>query len=336
MVPGELNGYLWKQGFHLFFPMRGADHWRLVGILPSNLRERAEVAFDEVVPHVRQEAGAGLSFRSCSWFSTYRIHHRRAARFRDGRCFLLGDAAHVHSPVGAQGMNTGLQDAYNLAWKLALVVGDRADARILDSYEAERIPVARRLLSTTDRLFRLVVADSWLAGLFRVAVLARLAAFAMGTKRIQALAFRTVSQTGIEYRKSPLSVGASSTASAPQAGDRFPWLQLRFVAGGPVEDSFAKLDDAHFHLLAFGQPAPEAPRAFGDLLRAHAVPADATNDAELDRAGIPRTSFYLIRPDGYVGLCGMRIDAAAVARYANETLGLKPDVPVAQPAAAAR
>ncbi|MFA6262672.1 MAG: FAD-dependent monooxygenase [Bacteroidia bacterium] len=122
MVPGEVNVYLWRQGFHLFFPMRGGDHWRIVGILPPELRGRSELVFDAVAPSLRGEAGATLALRGCSWFSTYRIHHRSAERFRDRRCFLLGDAAHIHSPVGAQGMNTGLQDAYNLAWKLALVV----------------------------------------------------------------------------------------------------------------------------------------------------------------------------------------------------------------------
>ncbi|MGH8694882.1 MAG: FAD-dependent monooxygenase, partial [Burkholderiales bacterium] len=138
MVPDELNIYLWREGFHLFFPMRGTDHWRVVGILPADLRGRDDLAFEDVIPSVRREAGDGLSFQGCSWFSTYRIHHRSAARFRDRRCFLLGDAAHIHSPVGAQGMNTGLQDAYNLAWKLALVVTGRADAGLLDSYEDER------------------------------------------------------------------------------------------------------------------------------------------------------------------------------------------------------
>ena len=153
MVPDELNVYLWQSGFHLFFPMRGADHWRIVGILPPALRGRDDVTLDDVIPSIKQEAGAGLSIRDCSWFSTYRIHHRSAVRFRDRRCFLLGDAAHIHSPVGAQGMNTGLQDAYNLGWKLALVVSGRARPTLLDSYEAERIPVARRLLNTTDRAF---------------------------------------------------------------------------------------------------------------------------------------------------------------------------------------
>jgi 2-polyprenyl-6-methoxyphenol hydroxylase-like FAD-dependent oxidoreductase len=89
MVPDQLNVYLWRGGFHLFFPMRGADHWRVVGIVPPPLRTKEALEFDDVSPSIRQEAGAGLSFHSCSWFSTYRIHHRHAERFRVGRCFVL-------------------------------------------------------------------------------------------------------------------------------------------------------------------------------------------------------------------------------------------------------
>src|SRR5438105_950253 len=188
MVPDELNVYLWPEGFHLFFPQRGADHWRLVGILPPTLRGRDDLTFDEVIPSVRQQAGTALSFETCSWFSTYRIHHRRAARFRDRRCFLLGDAAHIHSPVGAQGMNTGLQDAYNLAWKLALVVSGRAGEALLDSYEAERLPVAKRLLSTTDRAFSLVVSDGRLAGPFRTGARPTTVAVSSGLTRVSRLA----------------------------------------------------------------------------------------------------------------------------------------------------
>ena len=135
MVPDELNVYLWHEGFHLFFPMRGTNHWRIVRIVPAELREKKDLGFDDVIPSVQREAGSGLSFQQCTWFSTYRIHHRRAERFRNRRSFLLGDAAHIHSPVGAQGMNTGLQDAYNLAWKLAMVVSGRASEALLDSYE---------------------------------------------------------------------------------------------------------------------------------------------------------------------------------------------------------
>jgi 2-polyprenyl-6-methoxyphenol hydroxylase-like FAD-dependent oxidoreductase len=324
MVPDEVNVYLWRDGFHLLFPMRGKDHWRIVGILPPPLRNRDDVTFEAVIPSLQKEVGTGLSFRTCTWFSTYRIHHRCASRFHDRRCFLLGDAAHIHSPVGAQGMNTGLQDAYNLAWKLALVVKGRADAALLASYEDERVPVARRLLNTTDRAFRLVVSDSWLAGLLRTEVLARIAAFAMSRERIQRFAFSLVSQIGIKYPNSPLSQSLEGLPeSAPRAGDRFPWLRLKLQANGPIEDLFEKLDDTCFNLIVIGEPPPaDAASGLGDLMRIHVVPADPGNDTELARAQIPQPSFYLLRPDGHVGLCGTRLDAAAVQRYVSERLRL--------------
>jgi len=235
----------------------------------------------------------------------------------------MGDAAHVHSPVGAQGMNTGLQDAYNLAWKLALVVKGQAKAALLDSYEQERIPVATALLNGTDRAFRLVVSDLWIAGLLRTKVLSRIAAFAVNRKSVQRMAFRTVSQTGIHYPKSSLSKSVDALPeSAPQAGDRFPWLRLKF-AGGPVEDVFQKFDDMHFHLILTGSNAvAEGMSEFGDLLQTHVVPSDPQNGAELARVGIARGSFYLVRPDGYIGLCGSRWEANAVKAYASQNLQL--------------
>jgi 2-polyprenyl-6-methoxyphenol hydroxylase-like FAD-dependent oxidoreductase len=322
MIPDTVNVYLWRKGFHLFFPMRGKDHWRIVGILPPALRDRNDLKFEDVVPSMCREAGAGLSFKSCAWFSTYRIQHRSASRFRDRRCFVLGDAAHIHSPVGAQGMNTGLQDAYNLAWKLALVVGGQADAALLDSYEAERLPNARRLLNTTDQGFRLIVSDSAFAGLFRTKIVARIAALAMRHESIQKSAFRVISQIGIHYRESLLSKSLVALADgAPRAGDRFPWLHLQFLSDGPVEDLFDKLDDRRFNLIVIGQPSPaQDASGLGELLRIHVIPDKPANDVALARAHIPNPSFFLLRPDGHVGLCGTRLDAAAVSRYVSERL----------------
>jgi len=324
MVQDEVNVYLWQQGFHLLFPMRGKDHWRIVGILPPTLRDRDDVKFEAVIPSLRNEAGTALSFKTCTWFSLYRIQHRSASRFRDRRCLLLGDAAHIHSPVGAQGMNTGLQDAYNLAWKLALVVKAQARVELLESYEEERVPVARRLLNTTDRAFRLVVSDSRLAGLFRTKILARIAAFAMSREAIQSFAFRVVSQTGIGYRSSSLSQSLEGLPDgAPRGGDRFPWLRLKFAANGSLEDLFQKLDDTRFNLIVIGQPSPpQETLKLGDLLRIHAIPPDPSNDVELARRQIPKPSFYLVRPDGHVGLCGGRWEAGAVERYVSERLRL--------------
>jgi 2-polyprenyl-6-methoxyphenol hydroxylase-like FAD-dependent oxidoreductase len=325
MAPDELNVYLWRKGFHLFFPMRGTDHWRLVGIVPEELRGRDDLTLDEVMPSIVREAGTGLSLRSCSWFSTYRIHHRRAGRFREGRCFLLGDAAHIHSPVGAQGMNTGLQDAYNLGWKLALVASGRADARLLDSYEAERIPVAEALLGTTDRLFSLVISDNWVTGLLRTRLVPKLMGVAIKLRRVQKLAFLTISQTGITYRKSPLSETLSGISdTAARSGDRFPWMRLKFTDGGPTEDLYQKLDDTRFTLIVIGQPAPASGiPALDGALQTLTIPVNAENRAELARVNVPETAFYLLRPDGYVGLAGVHLDMAEVNRYISERLYLR-------------
>ena len=317
MVPDELNVYLWRDGFTLFFPMRGPDRWRVIGILPEDLREKQNVTFADVIPSLQHEGGTGLSFRSCDWFSTYRIFHRCTERFRDGRCFLLGDAAHIHSPMGGQGMNTGLQDAYNLAWKLALVVSKQADPGLLDSYEAERSPVAHALLATTDRAFRLVVSENWLAGIFRTRIIANIAALAMTRAWVRKRAFRALSQTGIAYRQSPLSQTLDGVAAdAPRAGDRFPWLHLRFRTDGPREDLFQRLDDTRFNLLVIGQAAPTRERlGFGDQLEVHAVPSDPENVKELARVSINGPAFYLLRPDGHVALAGTRFDEAAVKNW---------------------
>jgi len=317
MISNELNIYLLRDGFHLFFAMRGTDRWRVIGMLPEELRARDDVTFDDVIPSLKREAGADLDFRACDWFSVYRIHHRAAERFRDRRAFLLGDAAHIHSPAGAQGMNTGLQDAYNLAWKLALVVQGKAAPALLDTYEQERIPVARRLLETTDRAFQAVVSQGWLPTLMRTKVIARVAAAAMKFARVRELVFRTVSQTGIRYPDSALSQALPGLpADAPKAGDRFPWMRLRLRVDGPAEDLYRVLDDMRFNLLAFGPDvaADGATQGFGDLVRVHVIQG-VGNEEPLARAGISQPSFYLLRPDGHVGLCGPGFDAPAIRRY---------------------
>lgn len=338
MVPAELNVYLWRGGFHLFFPLRGTDHWRVVGIVPPELRsgtDRRELGFDAVAPFISKEVGnaatgSAVSFRECSWFSTYHVHHRSAERFRDRRCFLLGDAAHIHSPVGAQGMNTGLQDAYNLGWKLALVASGAAHDSLLDSYESERMPVAERLLRTTDRAFTFLISERWAAEMFRMQIFQRIVALAMSRERSRKLAFRTISQIGIRYPRSMLSRTLTRfPEGAPCAGDRFPWLQLRLTPGGPVEDLFQKLDDTRFNLLVFGQPLPAArlPGLDGGLMLIHVIPEDSFNDQVLAQTHIQKPSFYLLRPDGHVGLAGANLDASGLSSYLSECVKLRMAAP---------
>jgi hypothetical protein len=139
------------------------------------------------------------------------------------------------------------------------------------------------------------------------------------------LVFRTISQIGIQYRNSPLSQALpGQPEAAPRAGDRFPWLRLKFSAAGLPEDLFQKLDDTLFNLIVIGQPAaPGGLPEFEDVLRTLVVPSDPANDRELARARIPRRSFYLLRPDCYVGLSGTRLEAGAVTRYLSERLAFR-------------
>ena len=297
MVRDELNVYPSEGGFHLFFPMRGPDRWRVVGILPKELVGREGLTFDHVAPSIRRHAGADLAFSECFWFSIYRIAHRCAERFRDRRAFLLGDAAHIHSPAGGQGMNTGLQDAFTLGWKLAAAVRGAPDT-LLDSYATERIPVAHRLLHTTDRAFMLAVSDTMLARFTRSRIVAHVVANALRFDRFRQFAFRTVSMIGIAYPASPLSRSvATLPPNAPKPGDRFPW----------IDDVYAKLDDRCFNLIVVGQPAP----ALEGGVRVHALATDR----------LPSPSFYLLRPDGHVGLAGATLDVDAVTRYLAATIG---------------
>ena len=128
-----------KKGFAGFFPMPEPNRYRIIGNLPDLPGKKDDLVLEDILPYIDEISGSSINLAHNYWFTTYRLHHRMAAQFRQQRVFLIGDAAHIHSPVGGQGMNTGLQDAYNLAWKLAGVVNKRIKETVLDSYAAERL-----------------------------------------------------------------------------------------------------------------------------------------------------------------------------------------------------
>jgi hypothetical protein len=153
--------------------------------------------------------------------------------------------------------------------------------------------------------------------MLRTHIIPRVAAIAMSRKRVQRAAFKTLSQIGIRYRESALSQDLGKPAeNAPHAGDRFPWLHLRFRPQGPREDLFQRLDDTRFNLLVIGQPAPSLEGlGLGDMLQVHAVPSDPENDAALAAASIPSPSYYVLRPDGHVGLSGTVFQESDLKRW---------------------
>jgi len=285
------------------FPLKGDGRVRLVGPASWEPTERQrELRFKDVAP--RAVRNLRLSVSAVNWFSTYRVHHRVAARFRAGRVFLLGDAAHVHSPVGGQGMNTGIGDAVNLAWKLAAVLKGEARESLLDTYEPERIRFARRLVATTDRAFTLVVKQGALARRVRTRLVPFILPIAVRMRAMRRLLFRVVSQIGVQYRHSALSLGA---AGKVRGGDRLPWIELE-----PGKDNFAALRSLKWQAHVYGEPAPGLAQACAELgVELHCF---AWRDT-MRHAGLARGAIYLVRPDGYVGLADSRGDARTVRKY---------------------
>jgi 2-polyprenyl-6-methoxyphenol hydroxylase-like FAD-dependent oxidoreductase len=277
------------EDFAIVFPLQAGKRVRLVGFLRDGVDPDREMSIDDV----RGKAIAHLQLHvsAVHWFSTYRVHHRVAERFRSGRVFLLGDAAHIHSPVGGQGMNTGIGDAVNLSWKLAAVLQQRAAGSLLETYEPERIAFARRLVATTDRAFTLVTAPGGIARLLRTKVAPVLAPHLTRIASLRRLIFRIVSQTRIEYRHSALSSGR---AGRVHGGDRLPWVEL-----SPGTDNFAPLRSLDWQVHVYG----EAPAALQEECARLGLALHRFEwVTKMAAAGLERDALYLIRPDGYVAL----------------------------------
>lgn len=237
-----------------------------------------------------------LHISSVNWFSTYRVHHRVASFFRKGRVFLLGDAAHVHSPFGGQGMNTGIGDAVNLAWKFEAVLRRGAPDSILDSYEQERIGFARRLVDTTDRAFTFINRKGALATGIRTRIVPLLLPLIFRRPAFRRRLFRILSQTRITYRDTPLSTGV---VGAVHSGDRLPWLRHA--------DNFAPLKSLDWQLHCYGE-------ARTDILtwcERYRMPLHFFGSAEPFKPG----TLCLVRPDGHIGWVGRSTDLAALSRY---------------------
>jgi 2-polyprenyl-6-methoxyphenol hydroxylase-like FAD-dependent oxidoreductase len=302
-VDGNLNLDLDSADFLAVFPLKADGHVRLVGVVSDERAQHPEtLTFEDVsrqaIDHMK------IVVSEVNWFSTYRVHHRVADHFRKGRAFLLGDAAHIHSPAGGQGMNTGIGDAVNLAWKLAAVLKDRAPPALLDSYEPERIGFARRLVQTTDRAFTLASSEGKLAERIRTLLVPTIAPALTGLDPVRRFAFRTVSQMVVNYRRGPLSEGAAGDV---WGGDRLPWVELE---GGA--DNFTPLESLDWQVHVYGEASPALTSACAarglELRRIPWAPG-------MRKAGVKQDALYLVRPDGYVALAEPKGDAGRLIAF---------------------
>jgi 2-polyprenyl-6-methoxyphenol hydroxylase-like FAD-dependent oxidoreductase len=307
----ELHVALDDVDFMAVFPLKGGHTARLIGTLRAEQESvRESLTWDDVGRQVAERMG--IDVQRVNWFSTYRVHHRVAGAFQKGRAFLLGDAAHIHSPVGGQGMNTGIGDAVNLAWKLADVRRGRGPQALLETYAPERMAFARRLIATTDRGFTVATSPTGRARVVRTRVLPRVLPVAVRLASVRRFLFRAVSQIAIHYRGQPLSAGKVGEV---EGGDRLPWVMLD--PGSATSDNYAVLDGREWQVHVYGTPVAGLAEACAERdVELHAFP---WQDG-MARAGLTRRALYLVRPDGYIALADGGTTLAPFVAWADAHL----------------
>jgi 2-polyprenyl-6-methoxyphenol hydroxylase-like FAD-dependent oxidoreductase len=261
----------------------------------------------------------GIRVVRSHWLTGFEIHHARVPAYRWGRVFLAGDAAHIHSPAGGQGMNTGMQDAFNLAWKLAAVLRGDAGDTLLNSYQAERLPVADDVIAFTNRLTK-VGTLSGLPRRIRDAVVQMLS----HVPAVRQILADYSEEVNIAYRRSPIAVGRRPRHAKVAAGDHAPHMvdaavqkQLRAACGPQTLDHTIVT-------VATGQVAPAA-GGHGQvqvLVTADAAPVAGYDTIIADpedvvgqRFGLKNGGRVVIRPDGYIGAIASLDDSTTVADY---------------------
>ncbi len=335
----EVHCFVHPNGFVFVFPMPG-DQFRLVVEASEHVGEPTledfQAAMDERGP-------GGARVYDPGWITPFHVNSRRAAHHRVGRCFLAGDAAHIHSPAGGQGLNTSIQDTYNLAWKLALVTQGYGRESLLDSYEAERAPVAKYVLKFTDRITRLITMEHHLEQTLRD----RFVPLLGGMHVVQHSMADQDAELVVNYHKSPIvgqhhHPGAWAFTHGPKPGERAPDTGPLDTADGAQVRLFDILRGTS-HVLVLFVGAHENARAHEALQQAanmarqrypelvevwtiradgdagHAELVDATGAAH-DRYHAHHPCLYLVRPDGYVGFRSQPVEAERLEHYLDSVL----------------
>jgi 4,5-epoxidase len=324
---------VWLRGDQMLgaFPLPGADLWRLMAPVPpvppsapEGVLERSHstqstegdgTVVGALADLLSQHAGCPASvIRDTVWTSTFRVHRRLADTYRRGRILLAGDAAHIHSPFGGQGMNTGLGDAENLAWKLALVVRGRAGEALLDTYEAERRPIATEVLRSTSAMTGLVVGDNPVARWVRDHLFVPL----LDRSFVQRMIWEQASQLKVSYRHGPLGQTrpeslAWAGRAAPRIGDRVPDIACVRDDGTPTR-LHAELGGRWAYLRPRTAAGTDKQLTALDRLGAEAVTLLGPRD--------PRGVLaMLVRPDGHLAWRGNPARSGDLSRQLARFVG---------------
>jgi 2-polyprenyl-6-methoxyphenol hydroxylase-like FAD-dependent oxidoreductase len=338
LEPGAAHVFLASAGMLFFFPLIRPASWRLLVMRPpaDPTPPHAPVGLALVQAIADTYTAGSVRLHNPVWMTNFRLRHRAATSYRAGRVLLAGDAAHIHSPAGAQGMNTGIQDAVNLAWKLAHTLhSGHDDAGLLDTYQTERAPIGRTVLRFTDRAFTIATSTNPILRFARTRLAPMLIPLALKSRTGRRYAFRTASQLAIRYRHSPLSVdGPHPPRRGPRPGDRLPDADINHERH--LTALHTALAGPGWQLLLCGPPDIWTTEQLTQLrerhrgyLRLHHLHAQDTPGALHDphrqaqrHLGLTPGSAaqYLIRPDGHIGYRSGGTDLAGLARYLHRWL----------------
>jgi 2-polyprenyl-6-methoxyphenol hydroxylase-like FAD-dependent oxidoreductase len=300
---GEAHLTFVDETFNLVLPYIEERHIRLIGTTIPKTNEHQqtstsephpEVTFEDVLPKIKKTTN--LEIQEVNWFSTYRSHHRVAEKFRSNRAFVAGDAAHIHSPVGGQGMNTGIMDAINLAWKLATVIKhpsmtEEAKDDLLDTYEPERRSFALDVVGATDHGFNILTSSGFFPHMLRAWVIPYLIPVVTRFQAARMEIFRRGSQLVCSYRGASTLNQTSQGSEMVQPGDRLPWVKTE------LGDNFWTLRDICWQIHVYGEPTMGLEEWRKNK---HVRLAVFQWDEKHGNVGLKKGAAYLLRPDHYI------------------------------------
>ncbi|CEJ56991.1 hypothetical protein PMG11_05701 [Penicillium brasilianum] len=300
---GEAHLNFVDETFNLILPYVEERHVRLIGTtIPKSTENQQtntsesqpEVTFEDVLPEIKKTTN--IDIQKVNWFSTYRSHHRVAEKYRSNRAFLVGDAAHIHSPVGGQGMNTGIMDAINLAWKLATVIKQpsmtlEAKDALLDTYESERRSFALDVVGATDHGFTILTSSGFIPHLLRAWVIPYLIPLVTRFQATRTEIFRRGSQLVCCYRGSSMLNEHTQGSEAVQPGDRLPWVKTE------RGDNYSNLRDICWQVHLYGESRVSLKEWCETK---HVQLTEVEWDEKHGKAGFKKGAAYLLRPDQYI------------------------------------
>ena len=309
--PGDKN-------FCAFLPLKGEKYYRVLGTLPKEYVNNDNITFTDIEKVITETIGIKIKFEKVNWFSVYRLHHRCVNNFSNNRVFLAGDSAHVHSPAGGQGMNTGLQDAYNLSWKMAYVLKNYASPEILNTYNEERLPFAKWLMKFTDRGFNMMTSDNWFVRTFRKYVVLKLAGLVLGRNSMKPQLFKTISQIWYSYYGKSLSKSMTKQKLNFNVGERLPYID----SYNSTDKFYELFKDASFHLLYIGESKlnSEIQDSIKNMFSFPVKIVEQNLTVSWKKLGVSKQLFILVRHDNYMAFISDTFDEKEMKNHFKKYL----------------